>query len=109
MAESLQVFITASAARLPRSSAQPFCNAGEFRQIQNRADKISKNYESPVGLKHYYFFSKKRVEIKLKIMTVYVQIKTYHDELLCFMLSIQALLLWCQSVRVSQTLTVRSQ
>lgn len=43
------------------------------------------------------------MEIKLKIMTVYVQTKMYHIELLRFMLSIQALLLWCRSVRVSQT------
>lgn len=47
------------------------------------------------------------MKIKLQIMTVCIKIETYHDELLCFILNIQALLICCQGVKESQT--VRSE
>lgn len=39
--------------------------------------------------------------MRLHIMTTCVRMKTYHDELLCFILNIQVLLVCCQNVQVT--------
>lgn len=102
VAESLQVFITASAIRFLCSSSQPLHNAGKLRQsvgCKYRADEINKIKKS-ILLKAF-FFGKKIMKMRLHIMTTCVRMKTYHDELLCFILNIQVLLVCCQNVQVT--------
>lgn len=41
------------------------------------------------------------MKMRLHMMTTCVSIKTYRDELLCFILNIQVLLVCCQSVQVT--------